>query len=355
MSLTTEKRFWFLSGLCILLAMPLAAGTVQIYVTNRGGTTIDVIDPATNKVVHSIGNIESPEVVRFSPDGSRLYIPNRGLENVLIVMDRKSEKIVKKVPLSGWANEAQVTKDGKLILVCIRNTGTGVEDHGALDIIDAKSLEKVKSIPVERGLHDIAVTADGKYAAAGAPGGHFLVVFDLQKMEIAWRVQYNYPVNPVTIENNPDGSGRRIFVQLGPTNGFSVVDFAKRAEVAMIKVPDEPTGFGNGCEAISHGIGIAPDQKTLWVNSRSANSVFAYSLPDIKLLGHVSLAEQPVPGKAPRGSSPAWITFTPDSKTVYVSSCGIKTVTAIDVNGIKELARIPVGEMPDRISTLALP
>jgi len=354
MILTTAKRFWFLSGLWILLAVPLAAGTALIYVTNRGGTTIDVIDAATNKVVHTIGKIESPEVVRFSPDGSRLYIPYRG-ENVLIVMDRKSEKIIKNVPLSGWPNEAQTTRDGKLILVCIRNTATTAEDAGALDIIDAKSLEKVKSIPTKRGLHDIAVTADGKYAAAGAPGGHSLVVFDLQKMEIAWQVQYDYPVNPVVIENNPDGSGHRIFVQLGPTNGFSVVDFAQRKEVAMIKVPDEPKGFGNGCEAISHGIGISPDQKTLWVNSRTANSVFAYALPDIKLLGHVSLPDQPIPGKAPRGSSPAWVTFSPDSKTVYISSCGIKTVTAIDVQGMKEVARIPVGEMPDRISTLALP
>jgi YVTN family beta-propeller protein len=354
MSSTTPKRVLFLSGLCILLAMPLAAGTALIYVTNRGGTTIDVIDAATNKVVQTIGNIESPEVVRFSPDGSRLYIPYRGA-NELIVMDRKSEKIIKKVPLSGWPNEAQTTRDGKLILVCIRNTATTAEDAGALDIIDAKSLERVKSIPVERGLHDIAVTGDGKYAAAGAPGGHFVVVFDLQKMEIAWRVHYDYGVNPIVIENNPDGSGKRIFVQLGPTNGFSVVDFGQRKEVAFVKVPDEPKGFGNGCEAISHGIGISPDQKTLWVNSRTANSVFAYSLPDIKLLGHVSLPEQPVPGKPNRGSSPAWVTFSPDSKTVYVSSCGIKTVTAIDTQGMKEVARIPVGEMPDRISTLALP
>ena len=56
--------------------------------------------------------------------------------------------------------------------------------------------------------------------------GHFLVVFDLQKMETAWEVQYDTGVNPIAIENNPDGSGRRIFVNLGPTNGFSVVDFA---------------------------------------------------------------------------------------------------------------------------------
>ena len=351
-----RRHVWLLLGM-LSAAIPLAAGSALIYVTNRGGTTIDVIDAATNKVVQTIGNIESPEVVRFSSDGRQLYIFNRTTENFLIVMDRKSGKIVKKVPLSGWANEAQTTKDGKLILVCIRQTGLKAEDVGALDIIDTTTLEKVKSIPVRRGLHDIAVTADGKYAAAGAPGGRFLVVFDLQKMEAAWEVQYDSGVNPIAIENNPDGSGRRIFVNLGSANSFSVVDFAKRAEVARIKAPDEPKGFGGGrgCESDGHGIGIAPDQKTLWVNSRPANSVFVYSLPEIKLIGHVSLPEQVVPGKPNRAGSPAWITFTPDSKAVYVSSCGVKTVTAIDVQAMKEVARIPVGEMPDRISTLALP
>jgi DNA-binding beta-propeller fold protein YncE len=159
------------------------------------------------------------------------------------------------------------------------------------------------------------------------------------------------------MENNPDGSGRRIFINLGSENAFSVVDFATHKEVTRIKAPDSPTGFGGGrgCESNGHGIGISPDQKTLWVNSRPSNSVFAYSLPDIKLLGHVSLPEQSVPGKPGRSGNPAWVTFTPDSKTVYVSTCGVKMVTAIDVQAMKEVARIPVGEMPDRISTLALP
>lgn len=343
---------WLLIGL-LLAAMPLAAATARIYVTNRGGTTISVIDPTTNTVVQTIKGLESPEVVRFSPDGSRLYIALRSEDN-LYVMDRKTGKTIKKVPLSGWANDAAVTSDGKLILICIRNTGQQAEDTGALDIIDAKSLQKVKSIPVRRGLHDIALTGDNKYAAAGSPGGQSVTVFDLQAMNVAWEIPYDQGVLPVVIESNPDGSGHRIFAQLNQTNGFSVVDFATHKEVQRVKFPDEPKGFPPGCEGISHGIGISPDNKTLWANSRPANAVFAYSLPDLKLLGHVSLPDTPVPGKAPRGGGPAWVTFTPDSKTVYVSTCGTKSITAIDVEGIKELKRIPVGEMPDRISTLVL-
>lgn len=348
-----RRNVWLPLGL-LIAAAPLAAATTRIYVANRGGTTIDVIDPATNKVIETIKGIESPEVVRFSPDGSRLYITSRS-EDVLDVRDRKSGKTIKKVPLSGWANDAMVTTDGKLIVVCIRNTGQEAVDAGALDIIDSKSLEKVKSIPVRRGLHDVSLTVDGKFAAAGSPGGQFITVFDLQKMEIAWEVDYDQGVLPLIIESNPDGSGRRIFANLNRTNGFSVVDFATHKEVARIKNPDEPSGFPPGCEGISHGIGMAPDHKTLWTNSRPANAVFVYSLPDLKLRGHVSLPETPVPGKAPRGGGPAWITFSPDGKTVYDSTCGTKSVSAIDVNDMKEITRIPVGEMPDRISTLALP
>lgn len=360
MNLNTLKRCfrgrrnaWLALGL-LFVAAPLAAATAHVYVANRGGTTIDVIDTATNKVVEVIRGIESPEVVRFSPDGSRLYITSRS-EDVLDVRDRKSGKTIKKVPLTGWANDAAVTSDGKLIVVCIRNTGQEAVDAGALDVIDSKSLQKIASIPVRRELHDVALTEDGKFAAAGSPGGQFITVFDLQKMNIAWEVNYDQGVLPVIIESGPDGAGQRIFAQLNRTNGFSVVDFATHKEVARIKNPDQPNGFPPGCEGISHGIGIAPDHKTLWTNSRPANAVFVYSLPDLKLLGHVSLPETEVPGKSPRGGGPAWVTFTPDSKTVYISTCGTKSITAIDVNSIKEITRIPVHEMPDRISTLTLP
>src|SRR5579884_2567694 len=91
-----------LAGL-LLAAIPLGAATARIYVTNRGGTTISVVDPTTNTVVQTIRGLESPEVVRFSPDGNRLYIGVRSEDN-FYVMDRKSGKTIKKIPTSGWVN-----------------------------------------------------------------------------------------------------------------------------------------------------------------------------------------------------------------------------------------------------------
>src|ERR1700690_82172 len=92
------RTFWHLAGIWTLLAMPLAAGTSHVYVTNHAGTTISVVDAAHNKVVEEVKESEVPEAVDFSTDGSRLYI-SQGPENVLTVLDRKTQQEIKKKPL----------------------------------------------------------------------------------------------------------------------------------------------------------------------------------------------------------------------------------------------------------------
>jgi YVTN family beta-propeller protein len=59
-----RRYFWLL---WILLPTPLAAATSRIFVMNNAGTTISVIDPATNKVVQTISGFEVPEAAHFSP------------------------------------------------------------------------------------------------------------------------------------------------------------------------------------------------------------------------------------------------------------------------------------------------
>jgi YVTN family beta-propeller protein len=333
--------------LVMLLAMPLAASTVRVYVTNLAGTTISVVDPATNTVVQEIKDIEVPESVQFSPDGSRVYI-TQGPENVLTVLDRKTNKVIKKVPISGHANDLAVTKDGKFVLVCISET------PGALDIIDTTALQKVKSIPTKARLHDIVLSKDGKYAVADSPQGKFAIVFDLRTQEPAWQIQFDQEALVPAIESGPDGSARRLFIQLSGLWGFAVVDFEKHQEVARIKFPtDEPTVTPSGTP--SHGLGVSPDGKTLWVVSRIYDAVFVYSLPDLQLQGRVHLPAVAPPDHAPIGGSPNWITFTPDSKTAYIANGADRSVSAVDMKTLKAVARIPAGEEPGRMSTLVLP
>ncbi len=320
-----------------------------VYVTNSAGDTLDVIDPTTNKVVQVISGIELPHGITFSPDGARIYVSNES-ESVLDVVDRISGQIQRKVPLSGRPNNLAITKDGSRILVGIR------APQGAVDVIDAISFTLLKSIPVD-SVHNIYVTPDGNFAVSGSLESKSVTVIDLHSYEVAWKLDLGQPVRPMAFETNSDGSTRRIFVQLSNFNGFAVVDFAKRAEVARIKLPDEPGGFGiaeGRVSTPSHGIGVSPDGKSLWVNSTLANAVFEYSLPGLNLIGYVSLPQVHPLGRSPAGSVPEWITFTPDSRMIYISNSGARSISAVDTQTLKVVTVIPVGEVPKRINTLVL-
>jgi YVTN family beta-propeller protein len=325
-------------------------GASLIYTTNSAADTIDVIDSTTKQVVQVISGIELPHGIAFSPDGTRIYVSTEA-ESVLDVVDRTNGEILQKVALSGRPNNIAITNDGSRVLVGIRS-GPAV-----VDVIEASTLERTKSISVDGNVHNVFVTPDGKYAVSGSIESKTATVIDLETEQMAWEVKFDHPVRPMAFEANADGSTRRIFVQLSEFHGFAVVDFAKRAEVARIKLPNQPSGFGEeeGRTGVpSHGIGVAPDNKSLWVNSTLANAVFKYSLPGLTLVGHAKLPVISTVEREPTGSVPEWITFSPDSKLVYVSDSAARLVTVIDTKTLKAVAQVPVGEVPKRIKSLAL-
>jgi YVTN family beta-propeller protein len=55
-----------------------------------------------------------------------------------------------------------------------------------------------------------------------------------------------------------------------------------------------------------------------------------------------------------RWQHPEWITLTPDGKFLCVAAAGDNTVFVVDVKAIKEVARIPVGQVPKRNATAVL-
>jgi YVTN family beta-propeller protein len=349
---TAMKRYGGgLISLGLLLTMSWAATkTIRIYVANYGGSTISVIDPVAKKIVREIDGFPMPHGVVSSPDGKRLYVSSES-DQVLDVADEESGKIIKKVALSGRPQNIAITKDGTRVLVCIRS------DPGALDVVDTTSLQKVKSIPMKDGLHNVVVTPDGKYAVASSPPGHSLIVVDLRTEQSVWEMKFDKETRALAMESGPDGSTSRIFVQFGGYSGFGVVDFVTHKEVARIELPTEqkgaesealPTGdrrvSAGGHVSPSHGIGVNPDGKTLWVDSGPNRCVFVYSLPDLKLLGQV-----------PTGGQPAWINFSLDGTMAYVSNTEEGTLSVIDTTSRKEVARIPVGPKPMRTAVSVLP
>jgi YVTN family beta-propeller protein len=322
---------------------------VRIYVTNSAGDSVHVVDPATNKVVQVFKGPEAMHGIAFAPDGSRIYVSNEH-DRTLDVFNREDGKLIKQVKLSDRPNNIAVSKDGRIAVGIARGSG-------ALDIVDPKTLELRATIPVNGRLHNVYVTRDSKYVVAGSIPNKVMTVIDLDKEQVAWELQLDKGVRPMAIESNPDGSPKRIFAQLSDLNGFAVVDFAARKEVARIMLPKTTATFETDPgrdTSPSHGIGVSPDGKTLWVTSIPNNSVFVYSLADLKQLGEVALPVVKIPGREQISSVPNWVTFTPDGKTIYISNAGMRSVTAIDTASMTVKAVVPVGEVPKRINTLVM-
>jgi YVTN family beta-propeller protein len=326
----------------VLLAHLPTAGThaqVRVLQTNSTDTMVHVIDPATNTIVGEIAGIPVAHGVAAAPDGSRIYVSGEA-ETALKVIDAHTLRLIKSIPLSARPNNISITPDGKKVYVGI------IAAPGAIDVIDTAVLEKIKTIDVPGGIHNLYVTPDGKNVVAGSIAGRRLTVLDTSTDTEAWAWE-GEPIRPMTISAKPDGSTDKLFIQVSGHHGFVVLDWDSRKEVRRITLPDVPPAQRydstyNGAPA--HGIGVAPDGKTLWSTSRMNSHVYVYSLPDLELIGGVRT-----------GTDPDWITFTPDSQRVYVANAVSNTVSVIDMKTLQEVTQIPVGKGPKRNGIIRLP
>jgi YVTN family beta-propeller protein len=322
----------------VALFATVAAAQVHIIQTNSGGDNIHLIDPATNKVVGEIRGLPANHGAAASPDGTWLYVTVEG-NNTLAVIDVKTLSITKSIPLGARPNNITITKDGRKVYVAI------AAPPGSVDVFDTVTLTKVKSIPTKGAEHNVYVTPDDKYLVAGSVGGRNMTVIDTKTDEPVWSL-FDAGVRPMAFDTRPDGSTNRAYVELSNFHGFVVVDFDQRKEIQRVTLPEIPpekrnTGQLNAAPA--HGIGVAPDGKTLWVCSRLNHHVYVYSLPDLKLLASVEV-----------GHDPDWITFSPDSKTAYVASAAANSVSVVDMASKKQTISIPVGKIPKRNITAML-
>ena len=332
-----RQVFVILALIGLLPAASLAQ--VRILQTNSRGDNIHLIDPATHRIVGEIKGVPINHGAAAAPDGSRFYFSSEA-EQTLTVVDGKSLQITKKIPLTGRPNNISISRDGRRVYVGI------VSAPGAVDVIDTVSLERVKSIATKGGIHNVYVTPDGKHVVAGSIAGRVMTVIDQANDEPLWTL-FEEGVRPIAFETNPDGSTKRAFVQISGLHGFAVVDWAQRKETARIELPNdvpaEKQNKGTFNGAPSHGLGVAPDGRTLWVTSRPNARAYAYSLPDLKLLASIDV-----------GGLPDWVTFTPDSKQIYIATENTDMVSVIDVAARKEITRVKVGSAPKRNITVTM-
>jgi YVTN family beta-propeller protein len=317
-------------SLAALMAHAQAARVLQ---TNSAGDNVHVIDPATNRVVATIEDIEVPHGVTIAPDGSRIYVTDESL-STLDVVDAKSLKVFKRIKLSGRPNNLAVSNDGARVYVGI------AQAPGAVDVIDTTDLTRTKSIAVKGAIHNVYVTPDGKYAVAGSIPGASINVIDTATDTVAWTMMMTAGIRPMAFTRNLNGSTKELIVQLSNYHGFVVIDFATHAELRRVAQPD-PRGQEKETQGIqgapAHGLAVTPDGKTLWTTSKYYGYVAAYSLPDYKLVKVV-----------PVGSHPEWLTIPPGGRNLYVAAAGDDVTVVVDLKTMTVVKKIPVGAVPKR-------
>jgi len=365
------NKHMFCGGLAALAGISLCTASItlsaaqgsnlRILQTNSAGDNTHIIDPATNKVVGEIKGMEAPHGIAVAPKGSQIYVSDQA-HKVLTIIDGKSLQVTKRIPLSGNPNLVDITPDGRLIYVAIAQTYDDYSEFpqikanpsGGVDVIDTVSLERIKTIPFRGGIHDLNVSADGKFVIAGSsrgarPAPNLMNVIDTRTNAVAWSLALSFGPSPMAILSNPDGSPKWVFSQDGATNTFSVIDFAEQKKINDVKLPEVPADKQNrrttGGPSASHGIILTSDQKTLLVNSRLNSALYAYSVPDLKLLGAAALG----------GKGASWLMITPDDKTAYVANEHTNNVSAVDIKSMKEVALIPVGFAPARNAAWTMP
>jgi YVTN family beta-propeller protein len=336
------------ASLLIVASRPdLAAQSLKLRVIQNAmaGDAVTIIDPVTNTVVGEIPDIEISNGIAAAPDGSRIYVTGE-VEHALFVVDAKTMKVKIKVHLTGRPSAVAVDKDGQHIYVGIQDSGgTG------MDIVDAKTLKVLKNLPLEgMKVHYIFVTPDGKYAAATANGGPpkeslTIRLVDTKTGEYVRKFsgEGSGGHRECDFYPNPDGSTKWVLCNQGGLSGFVVYDFNTGSIVRQVMNPAQGSkvhlqNVRSAQGSPSHGLAVSPDRKTVVVSDRWFNLVHVYSAPDFTHLYSI-----------PMGVDPFWFAFTPDSKVLYVDGAMSESVSVLDLERRKEVARIHVQAQPKRI------
>ncbi|HTV70852.1 MAG TPA: hypothetical protein VMF90_20180 [Rhizobiaceae bacterium] len=314
----------------------------MLFVENTLGGDISVIDETQLKEVSRIdlGDVQ-PDDVASSPDGETIYCnavipdghPHYGAwkDSVVVAIDVATLSERWRVHLPNHVGHMAISPDGRHLYVALFETFHVAE-------IDVET-RAVSYIPVMfSGGHGIRVSADGRRLYVGSILMSRLDLVDLEKRSVVR--SYHFPENVRPFHFNADES--LLYVQNTRMHGFHVVDAATATILRTISLPALAPGtptIDQYPHTVDHGLEVTPDGKLLLAAATTGGYLAAYSLPDLTLKATI-----------PLGDEPYWVTISASGERAYVSNRNSDDISAIDLGSLKEIARIPVGRLPQRMT-----
>jgi len=219
----------------------------------------------------------------------------------LMCLDLLSEKLLWERSYELGCDRMAITPDGRRIfLPCL---------EGPLwYVVRAEDGEVEGRITPNSGAHNTIAGQNGKEAYLAGLKSPFLTVADASGFQVIRTVgPFAASIRPFTV----NGSQTVCFVNVNDLLGFEVGDLKtgrKRYRIEVKGFQKGPTKR-HGCP--SHGIGMTPDEKEIWLCD-AANSrlhIFDATVMPPKQIGSVVLRDQP-----------GWITFSIDGRYAYPST-----------------------------------
>ncbi len=288
-----------------------------VYFSRPSFADVVAIDLKTRKIAWrvKVDGYRSDHMA-LSPDGRRLLVSASTANNVNVI-DTRRGRIVARFPSGDQPHENNFSKDGKLIFHASIGTVYGPTDDPSEDatkgervfeIVDARTYEVKRRIVM----------------------GPKLAEFGLPNMSSA--------VRPMAI-----APGER-FVYFQLSFFFGIVQYDLR-EDKVVAVLDLPLGAAQGLartdyllDSAHHGLAMNPKGTKLCVAGTMSKYAAIVTRQPFKLQRTVNV-----------GDVPYWSQSSADGKYCFVSVAGADRVAVISWKTGREVARIRVGDHPQRM------
>jgi hypothetical protein len=181
---------------------------------------------------------------------------------------------------------------------------------------------KTEIVPDSRA-HNTVYAVDGSEAYLAGLGSNLLTVTDATAHKVSRTIgPFSGSIRPFTV----NGDSSLVFVNVNGLLGFEIGDLKTGKKLHRVEVTGVARGkpLRHGCP--SHGIGMTPDERQIWVSDGFNSTVHMYDATVMppKLTDSVKLRGQP-----------GWVTFSIDGTVGWPS-----TGQAIDTKSHKIIAEL---------------
>jgi hypothetical protein len=261
------------------------------------------------------GKPDNVKGICASADTRRVYVTTT---QTMTCLDLVTEKILWEKAYEGGCDRMAIAPDGKVIYV-----PSFEKDHwNVVNAIDGSVIAKI--VP-RSGSHNTVYGRDGKRVYLAGLKSPLLTVADTATHTAEKTVgPFSASIRPFTV----NGKQSLCFVNVNELLGFEVGELNTGKKLCQVRV----SGFNkgevkrHGCP--SHGIGLTPDERELWVVDAHNERVHIFDA--------TTIPPRQVQSIKVRGE-PGWVTFTLDGRYAYPSTGDvIETATRKIVTGLTD-------------------